>query len=405
MWLVVIGSEPDADHLIASISRSAERGREILLCVVSPNTETVTNRIDHLRIYRNVKIIVSTKYRTRRDTLGKLLRVRHRHTKLKRFLRKHGVKLVLQEWGDGIAFNQEGMVQWVRMRYFADFPIQLQLAARALAIPIVALPHGHAMKVNSIGSRHAREVANQHGGKLPFKNRESFNAYVVAHQSDREFLVQHSDMSGKNIEVWGSARFSPQWVKKLYSSCTPFGSESNGQLKVLFFLPKWNNFIDRSKTLELLGALGGLTDVEIWIREHPRRSEASLRDDEWSRLSALPAIRKVPFFVDPVRLVKGCHLLIEIESSIAIDAVLLGKPVIMPRYLQDPSVISRLDGTNCVLRTSSCEETVNAVVSELKLPPYNQHFLEYVAAQYVSDTPSFYDEKLSAHSGTISSAR
>lgn len=394
MWLVVIASEPDADHLIASVSRSAERGQEILICIIGPSSETLRNRLDLVKNYRNVKVIHLTRYRTRHTTLGRLLRVQHRLTKLRTFLTKYHVEIVLQEWGDGVAFTSGGIVQRLRKRYFAAFPLQIQMAAHSLAIPVVALPHGHAMKMTSIGSLHAFEVARQNSGKLPFKSRESFSAYVVAHQSDKDFLIQRSDMSGKNVEVWGSARFSPQWIEKLYESCKPFVGDSKGQLNVLFFLPKWNNFIDRAKTLDLLTALGRLNHVELWIREHPRKNESSLSDDEWFRLCILPAVRRVDSTVDSVRLIKGCHLLIEIESSIAIDAVMLGKPVIMPRYLQDQSVISRLDSSESILRTGNCEETVRAVTPDLKLPTYSQTFLENVAAQRSSDTTEFYDRRL-----------
>lgn len=108
----------------------------------------------------------------------------------------------------------------------------------------------------------------------------------------------------------------------------------------------------------------------------------------------LPAVRRVDSTVDSVRLIKGCHLLIEIESSIAIDAVMLGKPVIMPRYLQDQSVISRLDSSESILRTVNFEETIRAVTPDLKLPTYSQTFLENVAAQRSSDTTEFYDRRL-----------
>lgn len=73
---------------------------------------------------------------------------------------------------------------------------------------------------------------------------------------------------------------------------------------------------------------------------------------------------------------------------------MLGKPVIMPRYLQDQSVISRLDSSESILRTVNFEETVRAVTPDLKLPTYSQTFLENVAAQRSSDTTEFYDRRL-----------
>lgn len=394
-WLVVVQSEPDTDHLLAGISRSASRGQAIAVIVTGYCTPSMQFRINRITSGSNVQVLEAPEFRTRRDLLGKLLRFRHRRQRLVHLLQKFQVSLVIQEWGDGTAGLTRETTVTIRSRFFSDFPRQLQLAAKDLRIPVVALPHGHSLKDGSIGSQHARDVAEGNGGKLPFSNRDSFAAYVVAHESERQFLVQCSDMHGANIQVWGSARFSPAWVKLLYSSCTPFdGGASDFRKRVLFFIPKWNNLIHRQETLEMLQSLGMHSELDLWIRSHPRRSEASLSEKEWKSICSLPAVREIPHYIDTVALIKGCDVLVEIESSIAIDAVIQGKPVVMPRYLQDQSVVLRIDSSDCVLRTYSLDETVRAVLEGHLPSPCNQYFLENVAAQRFEDTSRIYDQNL-----------
>ena len=365
------------------------------LLVVAKPTEQMLSRIRMLRSFQNVSVEVMSRFGSRHDVLGKLARIRHRGSVIKLFLKRNQITLIVHEWWDGIAGTNPEEILSFRTRWFADFPLQLQFVAKTLRIPVVTLPHGHAMKELSIGSAHARRVSDANNGRLPFGNRDSFAAYVVAHRTDFEFLTLRTDMTGENVRVWGSARFSPRWVASLYSTVEPFPGDSNTR-KVLFFLPKWHNMIDRAGTLRLLSALSQVSEIALWVREHPRKSESQLSDDERQQLSRMPSVRLIESSVDSARLILGCDVLVEVESSIVIDAVLLGKRVVMPRYLQDASVVSRLDRTRAVVRTQDLESTLAAVRSNDLPPVPDEEFLVGVAAQVHADTLAFYDTALCA---------
>jgi hypothetical protein len=154
--------------------------------------------------------------------------------------------------------------------------------------------------------------------------------------------------------------------------------------------------IDRAGTLRLLSALSQVSEIALWVREHPRKSESQLSDDERQQLSRMPSVRLIESSVDSARLILGCDVLVEVESSIVIDAVLLGKRVVMPRYLQDASVVSRLDRTRAVVRTQDLESTLAAVRSNDLPPVPDEEFLVGVAAQVHADTLAFYDTALCA---------
>lgn len=394
-WLVVLRGDPDTDHIVAGVSHAASRGQLMTLLIVGKPTPQMLSRISMLTRSGNVSVEVMLHLGTRHSAVGKLSRIRHRRSFVDHFLKRNRISLIIHEWWDGIAGVELKKNMRLRTRWFADFPLQLQFSAQSLRIPVVALPHGHAMKEMSIGSAHARGVAERNDGRLPFGNRDSFAAYVVAHRTDREFLENCTTMSANNVSVWGSARFSTQWVASLYRIITPFSTDSSAR-KVLFFLPKWQNMIDRTATLNLLSTLGSAGGVELWIREHPRKNESSLSHDERNLLARATSARLIESNVDSASLILGCDVLIEIESSIAIDAVLLGKRVVMPRYLQDSSVISRFDRTNSVVRTHDLESTIAAVRSEDPVPDADEDFLVGVAAQLHADTPAFYDSALRA---------
>lgn len=394
-WLVVLRGDPDTDHIVAGVSHAASQGQLMTLFVVGKPTAQMLTRISMLTRFENVSVEVNLRMGTRHSAVGKLARIRYRRSVLDGYLKRNRIKLIVHEWWDGIAGMDPDKYMRLRARWFTDFPLQLQFAAQVLRIPVVALPHGHAMKELSIGSAHARHVAERHNGRLPFGNRDSFSAYVVAHRTDREFLTQRTELSGKNVAVWGSARFSPQWVASLYETVVPFRTDSSAR-KVLFFLPKWQNMIDRTATLSLLAALGATPGLELWIREHPRKNESSLSHEEKHRLMGTTYVKFIEPTIDSASLIIGCDVLIEIESSIAIDAVLLGKRVVMPRYLQDSSVTSRLDHTNSVVRTYDLESTTAAVMSNDPVLKTDSEFLVDVAAQQNIDTLAFYDSSLRA---------
>lgn len=394
-WLVVLRGDPDTDHIVAGVSHAASRGQLMTLLVVAEPTAQMLSRIRMLTCFDNVSVEVEPRLGTRQSVIGKLSRIWHRKSVISRHLTRDQVSLIIHEWWDGIADMDTKKFLRIRTRWFADYPLQLQFAARELGIPVVALPHGHAMKELSIGSTHARDVAERNNGRLPFGNRDSFAAYVVAHRTDREFYAHRTTMSANNVFVWGSARFSPQWVASIYRTVLPFSTDSRAR-KVLFFLPKWQNMINRTATMDLMSILGATGGIELWIREHPRKKESGLSHDERNVLTRATSVRLIESNVDSASLILGCDVLIEIESSIAIDAVFLSKRVVMPRYLQDSSVSSRFDRTNSVVRTYDLDSTIMAVKSEDPIQEADDEFLVGVAAQMYADTPAFYDSALRA---------
>lgn len=97
-------------------------------------------------------------------------------------------------------------------------------------------------------------------------------------------------------------------------------------------------------------------------------------------------------------LVKASECVIEISSSICIDAVLTGKCLVMPRYLQAAEAKTRLDESTVIVRTFDAASTLEAVLQRASAQP-DEFFLKQIAAHEDNDTLRRYDDGLRAIAG------
>jgi hypothetical protein len=153
-----------------------------------------------------------------------------------------------------------------------DVVSQLKHAAQDLGLPLVAVPHGHSTKTVMIRSEHVEHVMAHNSGKLPFADRDAYNAYVFASAYHRDAILSQSTMVGGNAKVWGSARFNDLWVPRLYAQAPTWTppDTARGRRITLFFVPKWNNLVNRQATLELMAAIARSAMLHLVIRGHAR---------------------------------------------------------------------------------------------------------------------------------------
>ena len=292
----------------------------------------------------------------------------------KRWLRRLDAVLLCCEWSEGIGRADRAVPSAERSWLLGNPVIQLQYAARDLGIATVALPHGHSTKTSLILNEHVRAVMKSNGGVLPFADRDSFAAYVFASEYHRKVIVQHSSMNGANTCVWGSARYNDVWVPRLYAESTQAKLPelpSGAKRRVLFFVPKWQNLVDRSATMQLIAALGADDRVQLVVRGHLRAEAAALAPEERAVLERGNVVL-ITDDVSSASLIKACDVVVDVDSSIAFDAVLLGKPYVRPRYLQDASVKTIWDDLGGAHQTSSLADTV-ALLSADALEPAERH--------------------------------
>ncbi|MFM7898288.1 MAG: hypothetical protein ACKO97_04905, partial [Actinomycetota bacterium] len=86
-----------------------------------------------------------------------------------------------------------------------------------------------------------------------------------------------------NTVVWGSPRFNDAWVPQLYAqapSVTLPEVPSVALRRVLFFVPKWQNVVDRAATMQLIAGLGADNRLQLVVRGHLRAEAAGLAPEE-----------------------------------------------------------------------------------------------------------------------------
>jgi hypothetical protein len=136
---------------------------------------------------------------------------------------------------------------------------------------------------------------------------------------------------------------------------------------VLFFVPKWQNLIDRQATIQLISTLGSHPQLQLVVRGHLRASDAALSDTEAAAFRQASVVMMSEGVSSP-SLIDACDVVVDVDSSIAFDAVLRGKPYVRPRYLQDESVRTIWDELGGAHQTDSCEATV-ALLTQPTLQP------------------------------------
>lgn len=401
-FVFVLRGPADLDHMAPVMWQCLENERDVLALVARWYKVGNDFRLKFLKTFDGFQMNSVSQLNVRTDTFHKLLRPWWNFYRMKRFLRRENVMLCVLEWGDGIWSGQRkpNFIANVKHKCFSDFVLQIQYACASLGIQTVSLPHGHSTKMSLIRSAHIQDVLNANGQKLPFSNRNSFAKYVFASAYHRDVILENSDLSPANVEVWGSARFSAEWTKLLYEISPPahIPDRKPGQAhRVLFFIPKWHNLVDRGATIELLFALASLPSIQLVIRGHIRGRDSQLSESELLRLSSMNTVVIAEVDTPSTSLISASDVLIDVDSSIAFDALTLGKLYIRPRYLQPESLKTVFDVYGGALQADSQQEILE-ILSSKSLPSVvvDDKFKEVVIGDVRSNIPLEYFRKLSS---------
>ena len=370
VFVFALAGKADADNIIPVIWEVSRDGQRCDVVITDRGVYAAQHDAWWVRERPSVRVIANFATDGAPSLWERIRRVKWNRAAVRRFLRRRDVRLVAVQWREGVAHDAAGALRRALRWWSTDYFVQLQLAAADLGIPTVALPHGHSTKTTIIRSRHVREMSAAHGDKLPFADRDSFAAYVFCAGYHRDAIVEGSTMSGGNARVWGSARFNDAWVPRLYAEASPITlppPAAGVKRRVLFFVPKWQNLVDRQATMQLIAALGANANIQLVVRGHLRAEAATLEPAERAILER----GNVVLIADDVSspsLISACDVVVDIDSSIAFDAVLLGKPYVRPKYLQDASVSTIWDQLGGAHQTDSLEATVNLLSSDTLVP-------------------------------------
>ncbi len=389
--VLLVGGMAEFDQFTPIVWALDKHGESVHLLV----DESLLGRGDSREVFlRSLPNVTIHPIRVRLSWIGQFHWSRRQ---VKKLLSTLDVGLVGVEWSNGIAHRKKARSALRRLkdRFGTRLAIQLQLVAQEMNIPTVALPHGHSTKTSLVPSEHVREVSAAHAGKLPFADRDSYTKYVFASEYHQRVIVDNSTMSGRNTEVWGSVRFSREWIDVLYSLTPPALIDSGLLRRVLVFLPKWHNEVDRSQTVSLLRELGSTPGLYVVIAGHIRSRDSALNDDEIAGLSALKSLHFAGSNWSSVELIGWCEVLVDVDSSIAFDAIRLGKMYVRPKYLQSDAVKTIYDSEGGAHQPLNLSDALDVIAASTVAPaPVSANFWSIVAGDSVESVVDRYAENL-----------
>jgi len=272
----------------------------------------------------------------------------------------------------------------------SSFAMTLALSRRK---PIVALPHGYPCLKNSVFNKEIARILEETGSLPNFSLRNNFDCYVVATERNRSQLVSWN-VQPEKVEVWGNARFSPNWVETLLTFLPKFSDSRLGghQQVVLFLLPAPTSNFKHAALRSLLIKLARLPIILV-LKTHTRMS---------SQIDIIPAeimtLQNVVLASETstTRLIQSSHTVVNFATGTAIDALHIGRRLIFAKYLSD----NAYSWEDCPsIKTASCEEECLSLVVDTSWnlePSLHRSYLdqEVFAEGRVQNPPLHYATRL-----------
>ena len=328
-FLFVLRTYPEIDHITPMIWKCLEKGDRAIAVFLEPYDYTRDYRIRFLTGYPRFQVLRLA------GTWSRIRRVRHasmlfwNHYTLRSLFRRYRFAACFIGWGPGASPSggKVSLVKQIRTKFLSPLRERLISAAIDSSIPVFCLPHGVHTNLNLGASL-------KEGDRLPYGNENCFSAFVVSTEIYRQHLYRHGDIDPELVQNWGSLRFCPQWIDILKEIC-PEASvppKEDGQVRLIFFVPKWRNRVDKEQTTALIKSIAERRDVQLILKTHPRKGEAELEEALLRELLEHSNVYLAGDAHSPA-LIRDSDIVVDIGSSIAIDAVVRGKHLIYPEYL------------------------------------------------------------------------
>lgn len=338
----------DIDHITPVITKWVERGHACDIVMIGKKRFDGDYRIEFLKKLPGVRLahlqdllsfMEFTKWRLQtlllvrssyNSFLGPLVKVLARlyHARrrevtwlrttrylLERSFPEPGKGVVVFDW---IERNSEICVEWVEI---------LVSVARHQGLGAVSLPHGD--------SPHASQLIRR--GEWQLKPDVSFSAAgmfdKVVVPNELCAIRFRPFMDDQKLIVLGSPRYCEEWLAKLATLMPPSPLvRSDSQLKVVIFLRKANFTTFWEEVGEVVQMVAALPGVELAIKPHTRGGwKQSL-----TKSAALRRLRNVTMMDDnihSVHLLQWADVIIDLATSVAYEAIRVGKPVLAADYL------------------------------------------------------------------------
>lgn len=214
------------------------------------------------------------------------------------------------------------------------FVRQIIKSAKNKGFATVSLPHGDRVYMS----------------QLETKNDLNYDC-LISNKSSKifDFVVVPNDLCVKRYDKWlkkdrikvlGSARYSDEWRNIISEYIPVFEREkSRNKLKIVFFLRNTGFPINWEEVIRTIKLLVQFPEVYLIVRHHPRNSSAKKMTRQLIKL--FPDVKhnicqNLEFIygdVNSVSLINWADIVIDLGTSITWEAIKLGKPTLIPEYL------------------------------------------------------------------------
>ena len=198
----------------------------------------------------------------------------------------------------------------------------LLTAAGEKAIPAIALPHGVFVYTNTLVRTGSTEEDRY----------DKFNRfdYILTQNELRKEVLVRAGVQRKKIFAMGSARYCDEWMtqnKMILPRTMKSDTESTGKLKTVFMTTRFAYKIDVERMLKTFDILSKLEGIDMMVKPHTRTgSEAKVYEN-------IPLANVSEF--SSVELSEWADVILAIGSSIIIEPLKQGKPVLYLKYLHE----------------------------------------------------------------------
>ena len=345
-FLFLLRASPDVDHLAPLAWKVLEQGEHAVVLFERPYPVWEDYRLRFLATFPGFRVLTAPGIASRHYPTVLAARLRWRGQRLRRLLETSQIKAVIMDWGHGATpwsrlmeplprpwdscfWRRTLRAPMARLRVLGDhlvppFRAALIAAAHEAGLPVFCLPHGVQLRTNPKSAPRGRGPRGD-----PYDDgRRTFTACVFPSDLERQHQIDRFGLDPARAHVWGSLRFTPEWSRILRDICPPAQLPPcrAGQVRVVFFLPKWIRQVDAGGTLALLRALAVRPDVQVVVRGHARPGRADLPMTAPGELHQWPGV--VLSHDDAPALIRAADVVIVVNSSIALEALLHGKPLI-----------------------------------------------------------------------------
>lgn len=322
-----LNSYNDVDNIVPVIWKFLKMGEDLIIIFGTDFDYKNDYRIRYLQNEHGLEV-VKFPYGEYKFFSAKTLKRHFRYIfgsykMYEKFLKDYKISTCIFEWNVYYSSSLQGM-------FFG--------AAKNLKVPTMAIPHGVSIYSNKIVTKNDIEVYNKTGKiqQITFVNDVDLFIEPNIHTQD---LHLFGGGNSEIHEVWGSARYYPEWAEINLEICPKFTANefTNGKLKIVFMLPHWEYNVDVSETLSLIDKLADLPWVYLIIKDHTR-GNGGLDNELRTKLNSLPNVDASVSAQSPA-LIQWSDVVINFGSSIGIEAILQDKVLINPAYLHTNQTI------------------------------------------------------------------